>query len=972
MKKRTVYVVVVAALLAALGGLKALAADDAALQCWWHWIGGEVDKGGIVKDLDAMQAAGIGVAHIFCPNGKALRVESPQMFSDAWFDLLSFTFLEAAKRKIEIGFHNCPGWSSSGGPWIRPEDAMKFLVASTTDVGPDEKSVVLPKPVVIRDFYRDVAVLAFPIPEGPPKYAVMSFEGRDLFAKGRVEWSADGQVWETVGSFTFDLYNCLNTPQIVKIEPRTGGTYRPVFEERTVPSYARKDFRLVSFTVSPYEMVEKLSDVTAASIYLRYPKVPTDGNRGIAPESIVDLTGALSSDGRLDLSNLGARAARYRILRFGYTCTGKLNHPAPDHLIGLDCDKLSRRGLDAHWPNMPGRYLKLPGAKEALKWCTIDSYEVGGSNWTDGFAEEFLRRRGYDLRKRLPSVVGYRVGSAEETADFLMDFQRTVADLFRDNYYGYFAELCRRNGLKSCAEPANSVTDYQDAMSDIAMPMGEFWADEWRYPKAYGCNINGLLKVRSAAHLSGNPLVGAEAFTSYRDAARWQTTPESLKELSGWAWAFGLTRLVYHSYVFQGDKTTAPGTSIRNIGTQLNRHTTWWPEMKAFSDSARRVQTLLSEGHARAEVLMVSNEGDPNWAARELLGNGFDVDVATLRHLKTLTVKKHRLVAPGGACYDALWTGRATRTSAAVLREILRLKQAGARVFGPRPAATITLGDDPAEWKKLADAIWDKSVPRSNDIRAVLAGFGVKLSVPPGLFSIRREIDEETENVFLYNRSDAKTFSGEVCGLELELPPHGSVFLKRDWTGCRFYDPVSDREVVGVFRARTLGEFSTDWTATFDGLGAPKGTVAFPKLNSWHLAEDPALRYFAGRAVYRKTIRLPEDFAARTGLWLDLGDVRDVVNVRLNGKSAGTLWCKPYRLELPPELFRGELQVELEVVNSWPNRLIGDLRARKDKQIPDAGTWTNFTDAWKPEDALRPAGLLGPVTLLAPERLPSR
>ena len=952
----------------------ALSAEDAALQCWWHWMGGEVDRGGIVKDLDAMQRAGIGVAHIFCTNGKAPLVEaSPKMFDPEWFDLLSFTFQEAAKRGVEIGFHNCPGWSSSGGPWIKPEDAMKFLVASATDVSPSDKTARLSQPVTNCGFYRDVVVLAFPLPDGAPKYAVMNFEGRDLFAKGRIEWSGNGREWEDVGKFTFDFYNCLNTPQIVKIEPRTGGTYRPVFEERTVPSYARKDFKLVSFSTVPCEMTENLTEATATSIYMRYPKFAADGSGGISPADIVDLTAALSPDGRVDLAALGERKTRYRVLRFGYTCTGKLNHPAPEHLVGLDCDKLSRRGLDAHWPHMPGRYLELPGAREALKWCTIDSYEVGGSNWTDDFEEQFRMRRGYDILRYLPAVVGYRVGTAEETANFLMDLQRTVADLFRDNYYGYFAELCRRNGLRSCVEPANSVSDFQDAMTDVFMPMGEFWADEWRYPKERGCNIGGILRVRSAAHLSGNPIVGAEAFTSYRDAARWQTTPESLKELSGWAWAFGLTRIVYHSYVFQGDKTTPPGASIRNIGTQLNRHTTWWPEMRVFADYVRRVQTLLSEGHARAEVLMVSNECNPNWAAGDLLGNGFDIDVASLRHLKTLTVENGKIVAPGGARYDTLWTGRAPRMSAAVLREILRLKRAGARVFGSRPASTLTLKDDMKDWKGLADAIWDKETPRGEDIRAILAGFGVKLKVPPGLLAIRREMQEGEETVFLYNRSDSKTFAGEVDGMKLELPPHESIFLKRSASGSRFYDPVADRDVAGVSRWRELFDCSTDWTATFDGLGAPKGTVAFPSLSSWHLSGDPALKYFSGRAVYRKTVRPGKGIVKRNETYLDLGDVRDVVNVRFNGRHAGTLWCKPYRIMLPDWLADvPEFSLELEVVNTWPNRFIGDLRARKSHDVPDAGTWTNFTDAWKPEDALRPAGLLGPIRFLAPRRCLTR
>src|SRR5262249_20081244 len=141
----------------------------------------------------------------------------------------------------------------------------------------------------------------------------------------------------------------------------------------------------------------------------------------------------------------------WAVLRIGYTPTGEENHPAPPEGRGLECDKLSREALDAHWAGQMATVLRAVGplAGRTLNNALIDSYEVGSQNWTPKFREEFRRRRGYDPLPFLPVVAGNIVDSREVSERFLWDFRRTIADLFADNYYGYFAELCRRNGLKA-------------------------------------------------------------------------------------------------------------------------------------------------------------------------------------------------------------------------------------------------------------------------------------------------------------------------------------------------------------------------------------------------------------------------------------------------------------------------------------------------------------------------------------------
>ena len=199
----------------------------------------------------------------------------------------------------------------------------------------------------------------------------------------------------------------------------------------------------------------------------------------MARDRIVDLTSSLAADGKLTWD---VPAGNWTILRIGHTPTGKTNHPAPKSGTGLECDKLSREALDAHWAGGVEPILKILGplAGKSLNNCLIDSYEVGNNNWTPRFRDEFIKRRGYDPIPFLPVLSGRYVDSGEVTERFLWDFRRTIGDLFAENYFNYFGDLCRKHGLKFSVEPYEGPFECLQAGAKADIVMGEFWVGSFR------------------------------------------------------------------------------------------------------------------------------------------------------------------------------------------------------------------------------------------------------------------------------------------------------------------------------------------------------------------------------------------------------------------------------------------------------------------------------------------------------------
>ena len=1062
MKMTLFFFSVCAALLASGESLEerfARPPESARLQAWWHWCGDNVSERGIAADLAAMQELDVGVAHVFLPSmmGAVPGVHA-KLLTPEWKRLFAFAVAEAKKRGIALGFHNCPGWSSSGGPWIRPEDSMKIVVASAVDVTDPSRAFTVPQPEARRDFYRDIATVAVPCQPEPalaeltggfaadalsafaagngkltlpfekkplvtaelvysyatpfsPRALALRFGSPRVFVKGTVEVS-DGDGWRKCGEFRFEDANDLGDVRYVALENAADARrFRLRIRTDKVPDWIGgkpfdTDLRSVAFTSLP--MVGGVSERNSSQSRYGYLPAGRPETPGIPKDAFVDLTGKTGPDGSVAGGTLPAGS--WRVLRIGYTTTGRECGPAT--LPGLECDKLSKRGLDAHWPHLPHELLSTPGAAGTVRVGIIDSFEVGGQNWTESMPEEFRRRRGYELRPYLPALVGYTVGTDGETAKFLFDFQRTVADLIAENYYDYFGELCHRAGIESATEAYGGPFDPLRCFRSADIPTGEFWL---------GSNPQGTPRLASsAAHVNGRSRIAAEAFTTEAMQGRWQITPHELRVSGDRGWLEGISQLVFHSYVSQPLENVKPGLSLGRHGTQLNRNTTWWKEGAGWSQYVRRGQFLLQAGESVSEALVLTGDGRPCFYERpwQFVQAGYQFDFIGRDDLLRLEPVPEGVKTPGGAVYPILSLGSDSHLTLATLRKVKTLLDAGTRIAGKRPADTPSLADDPAEWKALADEIWNGKranlVEDNWDPLVAARRFGIPppLDSKERLGSRRRRIEGRDFFFVLNDRdepfADEVTFaadgepsvwdakSGAVSPLpfrasapgrvttRLSLPPHGSVFI-----GFGPSPSAADAHGDATSRSRPLDdpqaaasvvtELSEGWTITaFDGPCAPRAPLALARLVDWSTSEDPRLRYFAGHATYERTVDIP---SGQGPLTLDLGEVRDIASVSLDGRPLACLWEPPYRVQLP-EGTSGRVKLSVTVVNTWPNRLIGDAIARKQgahedwrdgypawvlDDKPDSGTgiytWSNFDWGWTANDKPLPAGLIGPVRL---------
>lgn len=595
--------------------------NQAKARTWWHWISGNVSKSGITKDLEAMKAVDIQEAQLFnvhlgFPKGPI------KYLSEAWLDLFHFSAKEAERLGLELAFHNSAGWSSSGGPWVTPENAMQTVVSSELEVkGHQNFKRQLPKPRTKFDYYKDIALLAFPKPK-----------------------------------------------KNIKID---GLDYKNLSER------------------------------------IRNHLLPDDKtileNAVIRKETIIDLTSKLSEDGELEWK---VPKGEWIILRLGHTPIGTTNRPAPEEAKGLEVDKMSKKALDAYWKDGIQPIIDKLGdlIGTTVNNCLIDSYEVETTNWTPGFDSQFQALRGYDLRPYLPTLAGYYVESAEVSERFLWDFRRTIGDLIAKNYYEHFAALCHKNGLKFSVEPYWGPFDNMQVGATGDIVMCEFWSGGYPF-------FDSPKFVSSIAHLNGSAIVGAESFTGI---GGWDEHPAQLKTIGDKAWAEGITRFIFHTYVHQ-PWDVAPGLALSYHGTDFNRLNTWWEQSKSYMDYIARSQFLLLQGRPVADVLVFTGESSPNTAflLPEIKALGHDYDLIGANKLAGLFVKNGKICTPVGGSYEVLVLPKSDWITPETLIKIERLVNAGAAVIGNKPKKSPSLNKYPScdyDLKIITNRMWDRNL----------------------------------------------------------------------------------------------------------------------------------------------------------------------------------------------------------------------------------------------------------------------
>jgi hypothetical protein len=191
----------------------------------------------------------------------------------------------------------------------------------------------------------------------------------------------------------------------------------------------------------------------------------------------------------------------------------------------------------------------------------------------------------------------------------------------------------------------------------------------------------------------------------------------------------------------------------------------------------------------------------------------------------------------------------------------------------------------------------------------------------------------------------------------LEFGPCGAWFVI-------FREPAVTHPPTARSNSPKLGrrqDIAGAWTVHFDPQWGGPATAQFDSLVSWPARPEPGIKFYSGTAVYEKTFDLPGSSVTLSGekLFLDLGSVHELAEIKVNGKICGIVWCPPFRADISKAVKPGENKLEVEVVNFWPNRIIGDASRPAAERL----TRTNIRKLTA-QTPLEPAGLLGPVQLL--------
>ena len=774
------------------------------------------------------------------------------------------------------------------------------------------------------------------------------------------------------------------------------------------------NFELSELVLHPEPRISRFEEKAAFANLLTFDPYPTPAvpaNQAIRKEDVVDLTSRMQPDGTL---NWTPPPGNWVILRFGYSLLGITNHPASPEGTGLEVDKLNPEAVTEYMNTYLDSYKNAVGdlmGKRGLQYVISDSWEAGAQNWTDKMIAEFTKRRGYDPRPWLPVLTGRVIESSQASEGFLWDFRETLGDMLAHYHYDLITKILHDRGMghygESHEEGRAFIGDGMQVKRSNDVPMSAMWTQKPGVNNDQPGYNADIRESASVAHIYGQNLVAAESMTASFGAYAW--SPATLKPTADKELAMGLNRFVIHTSVHQPLLDKKPGLSLGPFGQWFNRNETWAEQAQPWVTYLARNSYLLQQGKFIADIAYFYGE-DTNLTALFLRkapdvpdGYNFDyVNADALLHV--LTVTNGELSTPSGMRYRVLALDpHAQHMSLPVLRRIRDLVQAGAVVCGPKPADDPSLADDQAEFHQIADQLWGSGEGGPAGKGKV---FGKKtlgealedIHVPPDfvytrprpdtnlLFVHRRAGNEDF--YFVDNRNDrvedlSATF--RVAGKEAEFwhADTGKIEPASYYTaGGRTTVPLSLapwETVFVVFRkpaqaaSRTLPRKVASLLETLQGpwdvsfppdLGAPP-SAKFDKLTSWHENAEEGIKYFSGTATYAKTFNAPTEwFRPGADLWLDLGSVKNLAEVLVNGKSLGVVWKEPYRVDLAEALKPGANTLQVKVTNGWANRIIGDRQPNVTK------TYT-FTSPkfYRASSPLWPSGLLGPVQIVQSQTL---
>lgn len=976
----------------------------ARMQCYWWWLNGNTDEATITHDLEAMKAKGYGGANLVDANGADqngnLAVPAgPTFASPRWRRLYLYALSEAARLHLEISFNITSGWNL-GGPMVKPEEAAKVLTWSRVDVDSSTGGTLeLQQPPARNGFYRDIAVLAYPLLHGK------ALAGNGTARKPIRDLNAKAAFIET----GFSMPN--SEPLLTDYPAQAGEEDTRLADVQDITEHMAPDGQLQwKAPAGTWEILRVGYTDSGAKV-----STASGAWQGLALDYL-DHT-ALQSYWKQVVAPLMEISKPYIGKSLKYLITDSWELGGVNWTASFREEFKQRRGYD------PVQYLPIIAGR------IVDNRET---------SDRFLN----DLRRTIGDLV-------------VDEHYKVFAQLAQSYGLGIHPESGGPHGAPIDAIETLGVSTYPQTEFWAASLVHRSTDAERFFVKEASSTAHVYGKDIVAAE--GMTSIGPqweEAIWNDLKPAFDHAVTEGLNllvwhEFTSSPKSTGLPGLEYFAGTHLNPKVTwwnQAGPFIQYI----NRNDFLMQQGKPVSD------VLYYYGDQVPNFARLKSS-DP---AQVLPGYDYDViDENALLHRTAL--KDGRIALPDGTSYRLLVLPTLQNISLPALRKIQELVAQGAIIEGEKPVQTTGLAlkeDGDNQVRAIASVLWgdcngttvtehafEKGAVFCGETgRQVLTALNVspdfayatksgtvtldyvhRKSADADIYFVRNELPEpvQTEATFrvygkvpeLWHADSGKITQDAMYGftadnrtqVPLWLEPYGSIFVVFRRSGARRVTSfsINGRSIfpaTGVIngeiaqypnlRMTTAGavylyadkpgnyqiktsdgkNYRADiktvpspqliqgaWMVHFAaGWSAPE-TAEFKQLQSWTEAKDPGIRYYSGTATYEKTIQIPAQFLQpNRRVYLNLGDVREIAAVHLNGKSIGIAWKKPFRVLLNGAAKTGANYLEIEVTNLWPNRIIGDQQLPPSQRL----THTNITKFTK-DSPLMPSGLLGPVSL---------
>lgn len=908
---------------------------------WWHWMHGNVTKDGIKKDLEWMDRVGIAGFHQFNCQLRPTDVivdKRVELFSKEWNEALSYALDIADSLGLEVSIASSPGWSVTGGPWVRPEDSQKKLCWVVKEIkggcrvktplpepytfaGPFQDKPEFPDDIYKYKYYKDIAVLAI--------------------RKEALENCSKIEDWIQKAGYEVDNRKALHSPA----SDRQKG-------------------------ISKKDIIDITHYCDNENIHWSCP----DGD-WIIYRFGYNLLGRMN--GPVEKAGKGLEADKLdpETMERYYRNYLEIFDKASGHRLGKSIKNVMIDSYEAGkgtWtPKMSQEFKKRRGY-DLTTWLPV----------LTGLVVE-------DLEKSESFLGDWRKTLGELITENHYDLPARI-----------LAEYGLKTYVESQEGPNGYIGDGMMPKRSAAVPMGAIWVkfNEGYYAQNHVSKAD-IRESAAAAHIYGGNICAAESFSvNSRPTVKghfpaYQCSPANLKRLADAALSQGLNRFIMHCSPHQPEDNKLPGLGLGSFGNWFTRHDTWAEEAKPWHEYLARSCYMMQQGRYVADIAVLYDE-DMNACASFAKRNipapssyGFDLINQDIL-CNVLQIKNGKLTNEENCSYSLLIIDPQYRfMSVEVLEKLKRAADEGVLIVGRRPEGRLKLSDAEKRFNSLVRQIWDKkrgNVHENADAVSILAEAGISPDciIPEiegaDFYQVHRKMDKmdiywianisqkvcdltasfrtSGRKPMLWNAEDGSiqevSYSMRDGRTDVNLhfnqdDSHFIVFTED--TDCKSFD-VKDKAFVKEY------EVKGPWTISFQpGREAPEKTV-FESCGSYTESSIDSVKYFSGTAVWSTEFSF--DPASGKEYVIDLGRVEVMARVKINGKDLGLLWKAPYRCDIHNYLISGQNRLEIAVTNLWPNRMIGDSFKPKEKRLTYT-PWQFYTPDMEPI----PSGLLGPVRI---------